>query len=88
MTHLAHSELRENIGYAARQVAVGGIYIHYKYPDKRYRILGFGIQEENEKVCVIYCDTSAPDVHFVRDLDSWVQEVKSGGKKINRFTLE
>lgn len=88
MPHRTHQQLQQEIHEAQLLVQIGSEYIHYKYPNKRYRVLDIGIQEATEKVCVIYCDTTMSDIHFVRDLDSWLEIVELEGKKVNRFTVE
>jgi hypothetical protein len=71
MSHRPPTELQNKLDQAKTEVAIGSLYIHHKYPSKRYLVIDIGIQEANEKVCVIYCDTTMPTIHFVRDLGSW-----------------
>jgi hypothetical protein len=85
MPHRTHSVLKQEIAKAKELVQIGSQYIHYRYPKKRYHVLDIGIQEESEKVCIIYCDTNMPDIHFVRDLDSWLEQVEYNGSQIDRF---
>ncbi len=77
MSHRPYSELQQEKASAGEIVLIGRKYIHHKYPERRYQVVDIGIQEASDKVCVIYCDTNMPDIHFVRDLDSWLE----------RFTL-
>lgn len=77
MPHRSHDELRQELMHAHASVTTGREYIHYKYPERRYRVIDIGIQEESEKVCVIYCDSRSPDIHFVRDLDSWLEKINN-----------
>jgi len=83
MIHISHAELNKQITEAGKHVTVGDIYKHYKYQDRDYQVIGFGIQEATRKVCVIYSDTSSPDIRFVRDLDSWLEQVGD----VPRFVL-
>lgn len=88
MPHRTHSELQSDISRAKELVMIGCEYIHYKYPGKRYKVLDVGIQEDSEAICVIYCDTNMPDIHFVRNLDSWLEQVEYGGQVVPRFVLD
>lgn len=84
--HLSHDELNNRIAEAASKVIIGGVYRHYKYPDRKYFVEKIAIQEESQNVCVIYKDIaslSAPS--FVRDLGSWLEHVEWEGKMVPRF---
>lgn len=86
MPHILHKELNRLLRAAAQQVSVGSIYKHYKFPERDYLVLGFAIQEANEKVCVRYKnikEVSAPE--FIRDLDSWLEDVEWQGAIVPRF---
>lgn len=86
--HLTHEELNAGLAEASAKVVIGGIYRHYKYPERKYFVEKLAIQEESQKVCVIYKDIaslSAPS--FVRDLDSWLDHVEWDGQKVPRFLL-
>lgn len=67
---------------------IGGIYRHYKYPERQYFVEKIAIQESTQKVCIIYKDiASLAAPSFVRDLDSWLEHVVWEGKKVPRFLL-
>lgn len=86
--HLTHDELNSRLAGASAKVVLGGVYRHYKYPERKYFVEKLAIQEESQKVCVIYKDIaglSSPS--FVRDLDSWLEHVEWEGKKVPRFLL-
>lgn len=88
MAQISHNELNKKIAEASKKIVVGGIYKHYKYPDREYYVEKLAIQEATEKICVIYKDIksiSAPS--FVRDLDSWLESVEWEGKSVPRFVL-
>lgn len=88
MSHLSHDELNHRISEAGKSVIIGGIYRHYKYPDRQYFVEKICIQEATQKVCILYKDIaslSAPS--FVRDLDSWLETVEWEGKTVPRFVL-
>lgn len=88
MSQISHEELNKKIEAASKQVVIGGLYRHYKYPERKYFVENICIQEATEKICVVYKDVAtlgAPS--FVRDLDSWLETVEWEGKTIPRFVL-
>ncbi len=88
MTHLSHEELNKKIAEAGKLVVIGGIYRHYKYPERKYFVEKLAVQESTLKICVVYKDMealSAPS--FIRDLDSWLENVEWEGKSVPRFVL-
>lgn len=86
MSHSSHDLLNKKIAEAAKLVAVGATYIHYKYPERTYWVEKIAIQEATEKICIIYHDSSAVGApSFVRDLDSWLENVEWQGKIVPRF---
>ncbi len=73
MSHISQKELNKKIDKASKLVVIGGIYKHYKYPDRDYLVEKICIQEATEKVCIVYKDRNFVNaVSFVRDLDSWL----------------
>lgn len=46
--------LDKQIAKAKKKVEVGGIYYHYKNPDKYYVVESIGCLENTEEVCVVY----------------------------------
>ena len=88
MPHISHDELNQKLSAAAKLVAVGSIYKHYKYPLRDYKVTILAVQEATEKICVLYTDISDPDAPpFVRDLDSWLESVEWQGAIVPRFKL-
>ncbi len=88
MTQLSHDKLNEMVRVASKHVVIGGVYKHYKYPEREYFVEKIAIQESTLKVCVIYKDiASISSPSFVRDLDSWLENVEWEGKTIPRFVL-
>lgn len=89
---MAHSEieiLEENIEQAAQEVIEGELYTHYKNPNRKYRVLGFAIREEDEEVSVNYQRAVGSSVTFNRKLrgdKGWLTPVEVNGKTIPRFT--
>lgn len=87
MAHLSHDELNKRLAEASKQVVIGGVYRHYKYPEREYFVEKLAIQEASEKICVIYKDIAAISApSFVRDLDSWLETVEWEGSTVPRFT--
>jgi len=85
-SHISHDELNQKLIDASKQVEVGAIYKHYKFPDRNYRVTNLAIQEAIEKVCIIYQDVADPTAPpFVRDLDSWLETVEWQGSLVPRF---
>lgn len=85
---ITHKELNKSISSASTQVLIGAIYRHYKYPDRKYKVIMLAVQEATEKICVIYHDVAHDNSPaFVRDLDSWLETVEWKGEKVPRFTL-
>lgn len=88
MHHITHEELNKKLSEASKQVVIGGVYRHYKYPERKYFVEQLAIQEATLKVCVLYKDIAAISAPtFVRDLDSWLENVQWEGKTVPRFVL-
>lgn len=88
LQHLTHEELNKQIKEASELVAIGGVYKHYKYPERKYFVEQICIQEATQKVCILYKDIASLNApSFVRDLDSWLEDVNWEGKTIPRFIL-
>ena len=83
MPHKSHEQVGREIADAGQQVKVGGVYAHYKNRDNHYKVIGFGIQEATDKICVIYQGFDNK-LLFVRDLDDWLSKPSSD---VERFTL-
>lgn len=84
--HKTHAQLDDELAGAKTKVRVGGKYVHYKTPDKYYRVLNVAVQEATDNICVIYQSLYGSGVIFVRDLDIWLELVDLDGKKVNRFS--
>ncbi|OGM32528.1 hypothetical protein A2803_03145 [Candidatus Woesebacteria bacterium RIFCSPHIGHO2_01_FULL_44_21] len=67
---------------AKKEVEVGGIYYHYKNPDKFYVVESVGFLENTEELCVIYRALYGKGIVWVRTLDNFLE--KANGKI--RFT--
>lgn len=74
MEHRSSEFLEKAVDDALKKVVVGGVYTHFKDPEKKYRVVGIGIQEATDKVCVIYKAEYNKNLIFVRDLESWLEK--------------
>lgn len=84
MVHKSESVLNKELEDARHKVIVDGIYSHFKDSGKRYRVIGLGIQEATEKICVIYKAEYNSELVFIRDLDSWLEKTETD---VKRFSL-
>lgn len=87
---MAHTELdmlKQKMDEAAQSVVIGGIYVHYRNPDKPYQVLNLAIQEATEQICVIYKNLYGTELIWVRNLDSWNSMVMHNGDMVPRFAL-
>ncbi|MDE1860564.1 MAG: DUF1653 domain-containing protein [Candidatus Micrarchaeota archaeon] len=82
--HKDHEVLARELEAARKQVRIGGTYSHYKNPDRLYKVIGLGVQEVDDGICVIYQAQYGKELIFVRDLDDWVKEPSPG---MPRFKL-
>ncbi len=70
-----------------KQLVPLGIYAHYKHPaEGRYEVIGVGILESTEGVCVVYKRVKTGWL-WVRTLEDFTAEVEVDGKKRKRFIL-
>lgn len=86
MSHASHDELNQKIEAAKKLVTIGGIYKHYKFPERDYLVENICTQEATEKICIVYKDRNFVNaISFVRDLDSWLEQVEWQGSIVPRF---
>ena len=65
---------------------VNELYYHYKTPDRYYRVLHIGLDEETEKVVVIYQAQYGSHLVWVRDIDRWCDRIEIDNNTIvSRF---
>lgn len=69
------SELDKQIIKAKKKVEVGGIYYHYKNPDKYYVVESVGFIEERDEVCVVYRALYGKGIIWVRTLTNFLEKV-------------
>lgn len=77
-------ELEIELIEAEKMIKIGSRYSHFKRPDRTYKVVGLGIQERTEKICVIYQAEYGRKLIFVRDLESWLEQPQVG---VDRFKL-
>lgn len=78
-------QLKAGLENAKKLVPIGK-YAHYKHPDDpRYEVVGVGIIESTEGVCVIYKNRLG--WLWVRTLEDFTSEVEVDGKRVKRFKI-
>jgi hypothetical protein len=87
-THKAHrlqpqSELSAQLAETARQVTVGGRYLHYK--QLSYKVVTLALREENNEPCVIYQAEYGDKLIWIRPVSNWLEEIELDGKRVKRF---
>jgi hypothetical protein len=82
-THEDQSELSARLTEAAKQVEVGGRYMHYK--QLSYTVTGLALREEDNEPCVIYQAEYDDKLTWIRPVSNWLEEVEVAGKKVQRF---
>lgn len=89
MVKTSEKDLLQKIELAKTQVRVGGVYSHWKNPNKLYKVLEIGFCEWDETAVVVYQQLNAKNpITWVRRLtgiDGWLTKADYNGKKINRF---
>jgi hypothetical protein len=80
----SEGQLQSELDAAGKLVPVGK-YAHYKHPNEaRYEVVGVGIIESNEGICVIYRRIEK-GWWWVRTLEDFTAEVEVEGKRVKRF---
>lgn len=85
MAHKSEDILQKEINKARKLVEVGGLYYHYKHPEKYYIIESIAIIEETEEVCVGYRALYGKGFFWIRPLKVFLEKVEIDGKKVPRF---
>jgi hypothetical protein len=75
------------------EVVIGGIYTHFKNPDKKYKVIGIALHTETEEEMVVYEPLYENPVapFFTRPLKMFIEEVewpKGSQNMVPRFTLQ
>lgn len=84
-TRLTQTALAARLSEAAAQVAVGGMYRHYK--NKLYQVVGVALLEATNEPCVIYQAQYGVHATFIRPLSNWLEIVEVDGQPTPRFEL-
>lgn len=79
------ADFAQLIAAAGEKVTVGAEYIHYKGPEKRYRVEGLAIDEESEGVCVVYRPLYGEELLWIRTLDNFLDTVETPDGPKPRF---
>lgn len=77
--------LSQLVRAAEGQVTVGDSYVHFKHPERAYRVLTIAIAEATEEIVVVYKALYGEQLTFSRLLSSWLDEVVWEGKTVPRF---
>ena len=85
MVHKDQKTLAKELAKAHRLVEVGSEYIHYKSPDKTYKVTQLAVLEASDEICVIYQAQYGDNLSFVRPLSSWLDIVEWNDQKLPRF---
>jgi hypothetical protein len=70
---------------AQKRVQVGAAYVHYRNPQKIYKVLNLALLEANEEVGVVYQAQYDAKLVWVRPLSSWLSTVEYNGAQVPRF---
>jgi hypothetical protein len=79
-----YPELTSEVAAAAGQIAIGGVYRHYKN-QHLYEVMGFGVLEATNQIAVLYQPQGeGSNLTFVRPVSEWLEAVDG----VARFTRE
>ncbi|HJZ06227.1 MAG TPA: DUF1653 domain-containing protein [Patescibacteria group bacterium] len=87
MGHKTQEELQKGVEVALGEVKVGGMYYHYKHPEKYYVVEFVGVLENSEEVCVGYRALYGKGILWVRTLENFLEGVEIDGKSVKRFQV-
>lgn len=87
--HLSEKELLSQLEQARLAIEIGGIYVHYRDRQTRYKVLGLGMIEATQEPAVIYQKEFGSDglksVTWIRSVSSWLEKVSVGCTFVPRF---
>ena len=86
MTKTSQKVLDDKIKQARKKVDVGGIYYHYKNPDKLYVVEFIGLLEATEEICVAYRALYGKGILWIRTLKDFIAKVETKDDKVARFS--
>jgi hypothetical protein len=89
MGHTSQALLSSKIAAAKEIIKVGSHYYHYRNQDDdhKYRVEMLALDEESEKVVVVYKALYGDELLWVRSLENFSEEVEYAGQKTERFIL-
>ena len=70
---------------AKEKIDVGGLYTHFKSPDKTYTVLNVAILEETEEPCVIYKANYMEGLIWIRTVENWLEMKDAENGPVQRF---
>ncbi len=74
MSHTPFEVLEKKLNHGFKKVKVGGIYFHYKNPDRYYIVESCCFIEASEVVAVIYRALYGKGIVWVRPLEEFVEK--------------
>jgi len=68
---------------------IGGVYVHYKNPDKEYKVTGISLNSDSHEWYVEYVPLydGASATKFNRSFSLWFDRPLVEGKEVERYTL-
>ena len=79
-------ELSHELEEAKKLVRIGGLYFHYKSPDKLYSIVALGFFESTEEICVVYKALYENGFTWIRTLTNFFELVETPQGTVSRFS--
>ncbi len=70
---------------AKKRVKIGEKFVHYKSPEKPYRVVNVALMESDTEPCVVYQAEHGENLTWVRPFTSFFGQVESDGKMVDRF---
>jgi len=81
-------DLRIELTELAEEVAIGGLYRHYKNIDSRYIVKALCVLKESDVIAVRYSPAAAQDIDYICPVSEWLESVeKSEGETVQRYEL-
>lgn len=83
----SEAEVFTALAEASQNVAVNGIYQHFKDTTKRYKVLGFTLNKSEDEVDVLYEPQYGAGLWCNRLLREWVELVEDEDGMVPRYQL-
>lgn len=71
---------------ATELVPLGSVYVHYKHPERTYRVIAISLVEETLLPAVVYEAHYGEKLSFIRPLHDFLETVEVDGVPVPRFT--